>query len=149
MRRFPNGKSKIFKTFDFHAHPIVKASVQEAPPTPVEMSQLNEPADVTPRVPATPKPNFLTHPAIEEERPKLKRNFFHNWVDSSDWRPKDIAMMTPEQRYGYEKRLLRERPKYVPMKPEVVARLSPEDKKEYEEFLQEVPKRYGLRSRPY
>ena len=31
--------------------------------------------------------------------------------------------MTPEQRDGYEKRLLRERPKYVPMKPEVVARL--------------------------
>ena len=48
--------------------------------------------------------------------------------------------MTP-----YEKRLLRERPKYVPMKPEVVARLSPEDKKE----LQNTPKRYVLRSRPY
>ncbi len=43
--------------------------------------------------------------------------------------------MTPEQREGYEKRLLRERPKYVPMKPDVVARLSPEDKKEYEESL--------------
>ena len=89
------------------------------------MAQLNEPADVTPRVPATPNSNFLTPPATEEERPKLKRNFFHNWVDSSDWRPKDIAMMTPEQRDGYEKRLLRERLKYVPMKPEVVARLSP------------------------
>ena len=50
--------------------------------------------------------------------------------------------MTPEQRDGYEKRLLRERPQYVPMKPEVVARLSPEDKKEYvEETLQKVPKR--------
>ncbi len=47
--------------------------------------------------------------------------------------------MTPEQRDGYEKRLLRERPKYVPMKPEVVARLSQEDKKEYEESLQKVP----------
>ncbi len=35
------------------------------------------------------------------------------------------------------------------MKPDVVARLSPEDKKEYEESLQKVPKRYGLRSRPY
>ncbi len=103
------------------------------------MAQLNEPADVTPRVPATPKSNFLTPPATEEERPKLNRNFFHNWVDSSDWRPKDIAMMTPEQRDSYEKRLLRERPKYVPVKPEVVARLSPEDKKEYEESLQKVP----------
>ncbi len=57
--------------------------------------------------------------------------------------------MTPEQRDGYEERPLRERRKYVPMKPEVVARLSPEDKKEYEESLQKVPKRYGLRSRPY
>ena len=58
-------------------------------------------------------------------------------------------MMTPEQRDGYEKSLLRERPKYVPMKSEVVARLSQEDKKEYEESLQKVPKHYGLRSRPY
>ena len=86
LNRFLTFKNKL----DFHAHPIAKASVQEAPPTPVEMAQLNEPADVTPRVPATPKPNFLTPPATEEERPKLKRNFFHNWVDSSDWRPKDI-----------------------------------------------------------
>ena len=37
--------------------------------------------------------------------------------------------MTPEQRDGYEKRLLRKRPKYVPMKQELVARLSPEYKK--------------------
>ncbi len=145
LNRFLTFKNKL----DFPAHPIAKASVQEAPPTPVEMAQLNEPADVKPQVPATPKSNFLKPPATEEERPKLKRNFFHNWVDSSDWRPKDIAIMTPEQRDGYEKRLLRERPKYVPMKPEVVARLSPEDKKEYEESLQKVPKRYGLRSRPY
>ncbi len=69
----------IFKNkLDFPAHPVAKASVQEAPPTPVEMAQLNEPADVTPRVPATLKSNFLTPPATEEERPKLKRNFFHN-----------------------------------------------------------------------
>ncbi len=81
-------------------------------------------------MPATPKPNFLTPPATEEDRPKLKRNLFHNWVDSSDWRPRDIAMMTPEERDGYEKGLLRERPKYVPIKPEVVARLSLEDKLE-------------------
>ena len=44
--------------------------------------------------------------------------------------------MTPEQREGYERRLHREKTKYVPMKPEVVATLSPEDKKEYEESLQ-------------
>ncbi len=43
--------------------------------------------------------------------------------------------MTPEQRDGYKNRLVRKRQKYVPMKPEVVARLPPEDKKEYEESL--------------
>jgi hypothetical protein len=90
-------------------------SLQE-PPTPV-------PAEIPPQVPATPKPNFLTPPPTEEERPKLKRNFFHNWVDSTDWRPQDLAMMTPEQREGYEQRLLRERPKYIPMKPEKIAKL--------------------------
>ncbi len=57
--------------------------------------------------------------------------------------------MTPEQRKGYKRGLLRERPEYVPMKPKLVARLSPEDKKEHEESLQNVPKRYGLRSKPY
>ena len=48
-------------------------------------------------------------------------------------------MMTPAQRDGYEKRLFRERPKYIPMKPDVVARLSPEHKKEYIESLQKIP----------
>ena len=50
---------------------------------------------------------------------------FHNWVDSSDWRPKDLTMMTPEQGESYERRLLRERPKYVPMELEELAKLSP------------------------
>jgi hypothetical protein len=39
------------------------------------------------------------------------------------------------QREGYEQRLLRERPKYIPMKHENVARLSPEDREEYENSL--------------
>ncbi len=140
LNRFLTFKSKM----ENHHLPV-----KTTPPSESVPSTSDERAEIAPRVPATPKPNFLTPPATEEERPKLKRNFFHNWVDSSDWRPKDIAMMTPEQRKGYMRRLLRERPKYVPMKPEVVARLSPEDKKEYEESLQNVPKRYGLRSRPY
>ena len=134
---------------DFPTYPIAKVPVQKAPPTPTDMTQLNEPADIPPPVPAIPE-NVLTPPASEEERPKLKCNFFHNWVNSSDWRPKDIAMVTPEQREGYERRLLRERSEYVSMKLEVVASLSPpEDKKEYEESLQKIPKRYRLRSRPY
>jgi hypothetical protein len=116
----------------------------QVPPTPV-------PAGIPSPVPATPKPNFLTPPPTEEERPKLKRNFFHNWVDSTDWRPQDLAMMTPEQREGYEQRLLRERPKYIPMKHEDVAKLSPEDRQEYENSLRvtKTPRRYALRSRPY
>ena len=44
--------------------------------------------------------------------------------------------MTQEQREGYERRLLLGKSKYVSMKPEVVARRQPEDKKEYEESLQ-------------
>ena len=74
--------------------PSVLSNVSE-PSSPVNP----EPAEINaPPVPATLKPHFLTPPATEQERPKLKRNFFHNWVDSSDWRPKDLAMMTPEQR---------------------------------------------------
>ena len=42
------------------------------------------PAEIPPQVPVTPKLNFLTPPPTEEEQPKLKRNFFHNWVDSTD-----------------------------------------------------------------
>ena len=145
LNRFLTFKNNI----DFPTHTIAEAPVQNVPPTPAEMEHPNQPDDIPPPVPATPKPNFLTPPTTEEERPKLKRNFFHNWVDSSDWRPKDIAMMTPEQREGYERRLLRERPKYVPIKPEAIARLSPEDRKEYDDSLKTSPKRYALRSRPY
>jgi hypothetical protein len=71
---------------------LVPAEIQpQVLPTPV-------PAGILLPVPATPKPNFVTPPPTEEERPKLKRNFFHNWIDSTDWRPQDLAMMTPEQR---------------------------------------------------
>jgi hypothetical protein len=102
-------------------------------------------------VPATSKPNFLTPPPTEEERPKLKRNFFHNWVDSADWRPQDLAMMTPEAREDYERFLFNDRPKYIPMEPEQVAKLSPEDRQEYENSLKitKTPRRYARRSRPY
>ena len=57
-------------------------------------------------------------------------------------------MMTPEQKEGYERRLLRERPKYIPKK---IAKLSSEDRQEYENSLniQKTPKRYALRSRPF
>ena len=86
----------------------------------------------TSSLPATPKPNFLTAQPTEGERPKLKRNFFHNWADSTHWTPQDLAMMTPEQKEGYERRLLRERPKYIPKK---IAKLSSEDRQEYENSL--------------
>ena len=109
--------------------PSVLSNVSE-PSSPVSP----EPAEINaPQVPETLKPHFLTPPATEQGRPKLKRNFFHNWVDSSDWRPKDLAMMTtPEQREICERRLPRERPKYIPMKPEELAKLSPEERQAYE-----------------
>ena len=34
-------------------------------------------------------------------------------------------MITPEQGESYERRLLRERPKYIPMEPKELAKLSP------------------------
>jgi hypothetical protein len=116
----------------------------QVPPTPI-------PAEVPPPMAATPKPNFLTPPPTEEERPKLKRNFFHNWVDSADWKESDLAIMKPKERELYERFLLNERPKYIPVKDEDVARLSPQDRQEYENSLKitKTPKRYALRSRPY
>jgi hypothetical protein len=39
--------------------------------------------------------------------------------------------MKPKQREWYEFFLLNKRPKYIPMKHEDVARLSPEDRQEY------------------
>ena len=116
-----------FLTFKNKMDVPAQAPVQTTPSAPAEMPQPNESVEIAPPVPATPKPNFLISPPTEEERPKLKRNFFHNWVDSTDWRPQDLAMMTPEQREGYEQRLLRERSKYIPMMDEDVAKLSPED----------------------
>ena len=140
-----------FLTFKNKMDVPAQAPVQTTPSAPAETPQPNESVEIAPPVPATPKPNFLTPPPTEEERPKLKRNFFHNWVDSTDWRPQDLAMMTPEQREGYEQRLLRERPKYIPMMDEDVAKLSPEDIQEYENSLKitKTPKRYPPRSRPY
>ena len=122
--------------------PLMTAEIPpQVPPTPV-------PAEIPP-VPATP--NFLMPPLTEEERPKLKRNFFHNWVDPADWTERDLARMTPEAREDYERFILSDRPKYIPMKPEKLAKLSPEDRQEYENSLKitKTPKRYALRSRPY
>ena len=121
-----------FLTFKNKMDVPAQAPVQTTPLVPAEIPPPNESVEIPPPVPATPKPNFHTPPPTEEERPKLKRNFFHNWVDSTDWRPQDLAMMTPKQGEGYEQRLLRERPKYIPMKHEDVARLPPEDRQEYE-----------------
>ena len=60
-------------------------------------------------------------------------------------------MRTPEQRESYERRLLCERPEYIPMKPEELAKLSSEERQEYENSLKvtKTPKRYALRSKPY
>jgi hypothetical protein len=31
-------------------------------------------------------------------------NFFYNWVDSTDWKESDLAMMTPKEREWYERK---------------------------------------------
>ena len=59
----------------------------------------NTPVEITPQVPSTPKPNFLSPPATEEERTTqtYKRNFFHNnWIDQADSTERDLAPMIPE-----------------------------------------------------
>ncbi len=70
----------IFKNKMENHHLPVKTTPPSAsvPPT------SDEHAEVTPQVSATPEPNFLTPPATEEERPKLKHNFFQNWVSPAD-----------------------------------------------------------------
>jgi hypothetical protein len=101
---------------------------------------------------ATPKPNFLTPPPTEDERPKLKRNFFHNWsTQQIGPNVRDLARMTPEAREDYKRFILSDRPTYIPMKAEKLAKLSPEDRQEYENYskITKTPRRYAFRSRPY
>jgi hypothetical protein len=153
LNRFLTFKNMMDVPAHYHESPVQTTPQvpNEFSEIPLQVSATPASAEITPPVPATPKPNLLTPPPTEEERPKLKRNFFHNWVDSTDWRPQDLAMTIPEPLEGYEQRLLRERPKYIPMKPDKIAKLSPEDRQEYENSLKitKTPKRYALRSRPY
>ena len=59
--------------------------------------------------------------------------------------------MNPEAREEYERYLVRDQPKYTPMKPEQVAKLPPVERQEYENSLKttKTPKRYAFISRPY
>ena len=84
--------------------PLVRNEFSEIPP---QVPSTPVPAEIPPTLPATTKPNFLTPPPTEEERPKLKRNFFHNWVDSADWKESDLAMMKPKEIERYERFLLK------------------------------------------
>ena len=54
--------------------------------------------------------------------------------------------MTSEAREDYERFILSDRPKYIPMKPERLAKLSPEDRQEYENSFKitKTPRRYAL-----
>ena len=72
-----------FLTFKNKMDVLAQAPVQTTPLVPNEFSEIPPqvpptpvPAEIPPPVPATPKPNFLTPPSTEQERPKLKRNFF-------------------------------------------------------------------------
>ena len=70
-------QAPVLRTSLVSPTPVSAEIPSQVPPTPV-------PVEIPPPVPATPKPNFLTPAPTEEERPKLKRNFFHNWVDSAE-----------------------------------------------------------------
>ena len=157
LNRFLTFKNKMDVPAHYHEAPVQRtpSETNESAEIPPQVPPIPVPAEIPSPVPATPKVNFLTRRPrwrpTEEERPKLKRNFFHNWVYSADWKESDLAMMKPKVRERYERFLLNERPKYIPMKHEDVARLSPEDRQEYENSLKitKTPRRYALRSRPY
>ena len=101
LNRFLIFKNKMDVPANYHEAPVHRELVSptpvsaeippQVPPTPVA-------AEIPSPVPATPKPNFLTPPPTEGERPKLKRNFFHNWVNSADWKESDLAMMKPKKK---------------------------------------------------
>jgi hypothetical protein len=147
LNRFLTFKNKMA-----HSSPgIPETSAQSIRPVPAEMPQPNESVETAPPVHDPPKPNFLTPPPTEEERPVLKRSFFHNWVDPADWTEHDLARMTPEAGEDNERFILGDKPKYIPMKPEKLAKLSPDDRQEYENSLKitKTHRRYALRIRPY
>jgi hypothetical protein len=104
LNRFLTFKNKMDVSPHYHEAPVQRAPLVSATPLSAEISPqvppTPVPAEIPPQAPATPSTNYLTPSPTEEERPKLKRNFFHNWVDCTDWRPQDLAMMTPEQREG-------------------------------------------------
>jgi hypothetical protein len=114
-------------------HPSHEAPIQTTPLLP------NEPVATIPPVPTSPKHNF------RRGTTKTQTQFLPDWNES------DLARMSPEAREVYERFILSDRPKYIPKKPEQVAKLSAEDRQEYENSLKitKTPKRYSLRSRPY
>ena len=90
LNRFLIFQNKMDVPAHYHEAPVQRTSLvsptpvsakipPQVPPTPV-------PAEIPSPVPAMSKPNFLTPPPTEGERPKLKRNFFHNWVNYADWK---------------------------------------------------------------
>ena len=78
LNRFLTFKNKMDVPAHYHESPVQTTSQvpNEFSEIPPQMSDTPVSAEITPPVPATPKPNFLTPPPTEEERPKLKRNFF-------------------------------------------------------------------------
>jgi hypothetical protein len=65
LNRFLTFKNKMDVPAHYHEAPL-----QTTPP------ETNESVEITPPVPAARKPNFLTLPSTEEERPKLSSQIF-------------------------------------------------------------------------
>jgi hypothetical protein len=107
LNRFLTFKNKMDVPAHYPSHEIVESLVQttlQVPPTttvylhaeiPPQVPHTPVLAKIPSQVPVTPKPNFLTPPPTEGGRPRLKRNFFHNWVDSADCKGSDLAMTKP------------------------------------------------------
>ncbi len=72
-------------------------------------------------------------------------------VQCASHQKSDLARMSLEAREDYECFFLKDRPKYIPMKPEQIVKLSPEDRQGYENSLKinKTLKPYSLRSGQY
>ena len=98
LNRFLTFKSKM----EYH-HPLSVKTIPPVPPSkyvPLTPTTPNEPAEITPPMPATPKRNFLPPPATEQERPKLKRNFFQ--ADPTYWSERVLVRISAKAREEYE-----------------------------------------------
>ena len=83
LNRFLTFKNKMDVPAHYHEAPVQRTPLVSATPVsaeiPPQVPPTPVPVEIPSQVPTTPKLNFLTPPPTEEERPKLKRNFFRKY----------------------------------------------------------------------